>query len=449
MTAIHFDVAVLGAGPGGEACAKQLAAAGLGVAIVERELVGGECAYWGCVPSKTLLRVPEARLGARRIQGLSEPQQDWPEARRYRDYMIQALDDAGKCEELERCGVAVLRGEGQLAGPGAIAAGDQTIRAERIVIATGSETSIPPLKGIDAIDYWTNREVYTCSEIPPSAIVLGGGAVGIETAQMLRRYGSRVTIVEAAERLLSDEHPQIGERIAKGLGEEGLELRLGANATAVAGEDGRVTATLDSGELITAERLIVAIGRKPRSEGIGLGSIEIETSESGAIEVDEHCRAAERVWAVGDVTNIAPFTHVAHYQARIACADIRGRPISADYRAVPRVVFTDPEVAAVGLTPERAKELDMEIVEGEVELEKVARSEMYGVGISGYFSVIADASRNVLVGASAIGPLASEWIHLAVLAIRAETPISVLRDTQLQFPTFAEAFGYALDDLDI
>jgi len=442
-----FDVVIVGAGPGGEACAQRLASEGLRVAVIEQELVGGECAYWGCVPSKTLLRAPELRLEARRVQGLTEPELSWPEARRYRDYMIQGLDDSGKSEILEEQGITIVRGAGHFVAPGVVAVGDREIETERLVVATGSSAAIPPVDGLDELSYWTNREAYTFDEPPRDVIVLGGGPVGLETAQMLHRYGSGVTLVEAGERLLADEEPVAGDLIARQFSEEGIDLRLGVQAVSATACEGRQGLTLEGGNRLEAERIIVATGRAPRVEGIGLATLGIEPGDTGAIEVDSRCRAGEDVWAVGDVTGVAPFTHVAQYQGRIAADDILGRPAHADYGAIPRVVFTDPEVAAVGLTTAKAQDQGLDVVEASTELGVVARSEMFGVGVGGTVTLVVDRDRKIVLGASVVGPLASEWIHIAVMAVKLETPLSVLRDIPFQFPTFSEAFGYALRDL--
>ena len=444
-----FDVVILGGGPAGEAVVRRLDGEGLRVALVERELVGGECAYWACVPSKTLLRAPEVRVQARRVQGLSEPEQTWEEIASYRDFMISNLDDADKAARVEAAGATLVRGEGRIASPGRVTVGGCTLEAERIVIATGTVAAIPSVEGLEAARYWTTREVCTMRVPPTDAVVLGGGPVGVETAQMLRRHGAGVTIVEEAERLLSGEDATVGEHLARRLGEEGVDLRLATRAARVEEANGRLVVHLDDdGSPVEAERVVVATGRAPRVEGIGLELVGIELGESGGIDVDESCRAGDGIWAVGDVTSVLPFTHVAHYQGEIAADDILGGPRSADYRAIPRVVFTDPEVAAVGLTREQAKAHQLAVSEGSVDLETLARTGTYGAGHHGVMTVLADRKQGVLVGACAVGPLASEWIGAAVIAIKTRVPVAVLCDTPMQFPTFGEALGYAVRDLD-
>ena len=362
--------------------------------------------------------------------------------------MISHLDDTDKTARMEEAGAKVVRGAAVIAGPGQVNVGERTLETDRIVIASGSETAVPPIDGIDEVGYWTNRELYTAQQLPRDTVVLGGGPVGIESAQMLRRHGSGTTIVEEAERLLDREDDSIGDQLAPRLSEEGIDVRTGVRATRAEAITGGVRLHLEDASAIEAERLVVAAGRKPRTDGLGLDSVGVRLGETGGIEIDEHCRAAAGVWAVGDVTALQPFTHVAHYQAEIAADDILGRPRRADYRAIPRVVFSDPEVAAVGLTPQEATEQGIDIARGSVDLQTLARTDLYGSGYRGSATVLADRGRGVLVGAFAIGPLASEWIGAVVLAIKARIPLDVLRDTTVQFPTFGESLRYAVDAID-
>lgn len=444
----QYDVVVLGAGPAGEAVVRRLEGEGLSVVLVERELVGGECAYWACVPSKTLLRAPEVRGEARRVAGLSEPKQRWEEIAAYRDSTISHLDDTAKSEKMTAAGATVVRGAGRIVGRGRVAVGDVIIEAEHIVVATGTVPSIPAIEGIEGIELWTTRDVYTMATPPRDAIVLGGGPVGVETAQMLAGHGVCVTVVEEAERLLAREEPAVGEQLARHLAKTGVELELAARAVGVERVNGRVTVHLASGSRLEAERVIAAVGRTPRVAGIGLEAIGIEPGESGGVDIDGRCRAGEGVWAVGDVTSIMPFTHVAHYQGEIAADDMLGRPREADYRAIPRVVFSDPEVAAVGLTRGEAEAQGINVAQGTVEIKTLPRTATYGDDYDGFMSVLADRDRDVLIGAWAVAPLASEWIAATVIAIKARVPLSTLRDTPMQFPTFAEGLSYAIRNLD-
>ena len=449
MSETSFDAVVLGAGPGGRGAARRLAKAGMRVAMVESELVGGECPFWACIPTKALLRPIEASSEAAHVAGLGEPPRQWQEIAAYRDYMNSGLDDRDKARGFALMGVKIVRGHGRIAGPGRVEVDGQELEAGRIVVATGTDSAVPPIDGLEGVDYWTNREATTFTEVPGSVIVLGGGPVGLELGQIFSRYGAEVTIVEAADRLLPREAPAVGEQLLESLTEEGITVRLGLSADAVEQTDGGVSVRLAGGEQLAAERLVLAAGRTPRVGGIGLDSVGIEPGKAG-IEVDEHCRAAEGVWAVGDVTGVSPFTHVAAYQAAIACADILGDdPRPADYRAIPRVVFTWPEAAAVGLTPDQAEERGLETTVATADLARVDRTETYGQGLGGVLGVLADTRREVLVGAWAVGPLASEWIHTLVLAIKAEVPVRVLRDTVMQFPSFSEAIVTAVRRLEL
>jgi dihydrolipoamide dehydrogenase len=441
------DVAILGGGPAGEAVVKRLEGSGLDVVLIERELVGGECAYWACVPSKMLLRVVEARAEARRIPGLSKPSLTWDQVAEHRDSMISGLDDADKAARMEAAGATLIRGDGRIAAPGRIAVGNTTIQTTHIVVATGTDPVVPEIDGLDQIAAWTTRDVYTMTDPPKDAIVLGGGPVGIETAQMLHGYGTLVTVVQDEDGLLPREDDTVGEELGHRMSDAGITLHLGAMATGVEAVSRRVSLSLEGGQTVEAERLVLAVGRKPRVDDIGLETIGLEPGETGGIDVDECCRAAENVWAVGDVTAVLPFTHVAHYQGEIAADGILGRPRSADYRAIPRVVFSDPEIAAVGLTPEQAREQGLEVAVGTVTMKTLARTGTYGTCDRGFMTVLADRHDRTLVGAFAVGPLASEWIGATTIAIKARLPVEVLLDTPMAFPTFGEALAYALRDL--
>jgi pyruvate/2-oxoglutarate dehydrogenase complex dihydrolipoamide dehydrogenase (E3) component len=444
----RYDAVVIGSGPGGRGAAKRLAQAGLRVAMVESELVGGECPFWACIPSKALLRPVEVVSEARHAAGLSAPPVSWSEVSKYRDYMNSGLDDAKKFAAYSEMGIEIVRGEGRVAGAGLVEVGDRRLGTERIIVATGSLAAIPDVEGLTEVEYWTNREGTSFHEVPGSTIVLGGGPVGIELGQVLSRYGSEVTIVEGADRLLAREHPRVGEMLAEVLQGEGITVRTGVTAERVEPRSGATLLPLSDGSTVEGERLLVATGRRPRVEGLGLEDVGVEFDQSG-ITIDHRCRAAPGVWAVGDVTGVAPFTHVAAYQARVAVADIQGREVRADYRAIPRVVFSDPEVAGVGLTPREADEAGLDVAEVVVGLDEVDRTETYGKDLEGCLGLLADTGRQVLVGAWAVGPLASEWIHTAVMAVKAEVPLAVLRDTVIQFPTFSEAMQVAAEKLPV
>jgi dihydrolipoamide dehydrogenase len=443
----RFDVVVIGAGPAGEVAAYRLAKHGLRVALAERELIGGECAYWACIPSKTLLRPPEARFEARRAAGLSEPEQRWREVAEYRDFMIRHLDDARQIEGYRAQGVAVYKSAARLAGPGRVEVNGKALETERVLLATGSDAAVPPIGGLHQIRYWTNREATTLSELPRSVVVLGGGPVAIELGQFLRRFGVAVRIVEMAERLIPREDPAVGELVAETLRAEGVELHLGARAEEVVTADGRTAVRLAGGEQLGGDELLIAVGRTPRLEGLGLETVGIDPARD-RVEIDERCRAADGVWAIGDLTGVMPFTHVGKYQARIACADIAGDQARADYRAIPRVVFSDPEIAAVGLTAAEARDQGHAVATARVSLpDAIARPWTYERDPRGELGLVADHERDVLLGAWAVAPLAGEWIHYAALAIKAQIPLAVLRDTVAQFPTFSEGYLSAIEAL--
>ncbi len=431
---MRFDAIVIGAGPAGETVASRLPSRGMKVCLVERELIGGECAYWACIPSKTLLRIPEAAYAAERTAGTSRPANDWSKLAAYRDYMIRDLDDSGAQNGYEKQGVEIRRGRAMLDGPNRVRVGDELLESERIVIATGSEPVIPQIEGLEQAGYWTNREATTFKQVPRSATVFGGGPVGIELSQLLRRLGAEVCLLEANERLLSREHPRVSELLHAALSEDGIDVRLNAKVTSVVrAAEGR-TVHFGSDDSVTADELIIATSRKPRVDGLGLETIGLD----GDLTIDERCRVADGVWAIGDVTGTMPFTHVAKYQGRIVVADIAGEDAKADYTGIPRVVFSDPEVAAVGQADGGAR----------IELaESIARPYTYETDPRGELGVITNADGTLLTGAWAVAPLAGEWIHYAALAIKAQIPVAVLKDTVAQFPTYCEAYLNALDEL--
>jgi len=345
--------------------------------------------------------------------------------------------------------VRVYKGEAKLAGRGRVQVGGQTIETERVVIATGSDPRIPPIPGLAESGYWTNREATTLKEIPESIVILGGGPVGIELGQFIRRFGAHVTLIQAADRLLPREDPRVSELIADTLRGEGIELHIGVSANQVSASGGHRTVKLDNGEQVSGTELLVAIGRAPRVKDIGLESVGIDPNPRG-IKVDERCRAGEGVWAIGDATGVMPFTHVGMYQGRIACADIAGQAARADYTAIPRVVFTDPEIAAVGLTERQATEQGIEIATARVGLaDAIARPWTYEKDPRGEIGIIADRQRGTLIGTWIFSPLAGEWIHYAALAIKTHTPLDVLRDTVAQFPTYTEAYLKAIEALEL
>ncbi len=449
------DVIVVGMGPGGEDVARRLAEAGLDVVGIDAELVGGECPYWGCVPSKMMIRAANLVAEARRVPGMagdSRVQPDWaPVARRIRRDATDTWDDAVAVKRFEDKGGRLVRGWGRLEGADRVAVGDRVIEAARaIVVNIGSRASVPPVAGLADVPYWTNREAIETEEVPDSLAVLGGGPIGVELAQVFSRFGAEVTVMEVGSRLLGPEEPEAGELLEEVFRSEGIDVRTGVTVDAVHHDGERFAVNLGSGEPVVAERLLVATGRHPDLRRLNVAAIGVDES-ARVLPVDDHLRVegVSGVWAVGDVTGKGAFTHVSMYQADIVVNDILGRAVvPADYRAVPRVTFTDPEIGSVGLSEQAARDKGLNVRVGRADVSTSTRGFIHKAGNHGYIKLIEDADRGLLVGAASAGPCGGEVLGLLTLAVHAEVATSRLRHMIYAYPTFHRAIEAAVKDLE-
>ncbi|HEY7693653.1 MAG TPA: NAD(P)/FAD-dependent oxidoreductase [Gaiellaceae bacterium] len=417
------------------------------ITLVETALVGGECSYFACMPSKTLLRAPELRHAASRAPGVATGTLDTEAIFAWRDWQVSDWDDAGQVDWLDGQKVRLVRGKARVARPGVVEAGGEELEYDRLVVATGSSPVSPPVEGLDGVEAWTTKEATSSHEVPASLIVLGGGVAGCELAQLYRRLGSEVTIVQRGERLLPRVDRDAAALLQTAFEEEGIRVVLGSQTRSVSGvrlePDTAVRLELADGSELTAQQLLVSTGRRPNVHDLGLEQLGVELSRRG-IEVDDGLRAAANVWAIGDCTGVALFTHVGKYQARIAARTVAGGTAKADYRAIPAVAFTDPQVAMVGDTERDG------LVTARWEMTATPRASTYEKPRRpGFVKIAADPERGVVVGAVAIGPEAGEWCQQLTLAIRAEVPVDVLRDVIQPYPTFSEAVFFALQDLPL
>lgn len=409
------------------------------VTLVESRLVGGECSYFACMPTKTMLRAAELSSSLDRAPGLAPEKPDAAGVWSWRDWVTSDWDDAGQLEWLEKQRCAFVRGRGRVARPGVVEVDGRELAYDRLVVATGSSPAVPAVEGLDGVDYWTNQDATRTHEVPESLAVMGGGPVGAELAQFFARMGSKVTIVEHGPRLLGRVHEEAGELLGDVFRSEDIDVRTGVDVKKV--EPG-VKVTVSDGSIVEAAHLLVATGRRANSGDLGLEKLGVTIGSRG-IEVDDRLRAADNVWAIGDVTGVALFTHVGKYQARVAAADLCGRAARADYRAIPAGIFTDPEVATVGRTDGEG------LVSARWELTATPRLATYErPKRDGFVRVFADPKERVLVGAVAVGPQAAEWLGQLTLAVRSATPVDVVLDTIQPYPSFSEAIFFALRELD-
>jgi pyruvate/2-oxoglutarate dehydrogenase complex dihydrolipoamide dehydrogenase (E3) component len=447
MTDTEYDVIVVGLGPGGEHVAIKLSEAGLRVLGVEERLVGGECPYYGCVPSKMMIAAAHTLREAGRVDslaGTATVSPDWtPVADRIRDEATDDWDDAVAVKRLEDSGATFVRGHGVLAGEGRVTVGDTTYTATKgVVVNTGTAPAAPPIDGLADTPYWTNRDAVQLTELPKSLVVIGGGAIGCELSQVMALFGVRVTVVEMADRLVALEEPEASEALEKSFAETGIQVLTGASIGSVGYADGQFTVDLGD-QQVRAEKLLVAAGRRTNLAGLGLEHVGLDP-EATVLEPDERMRVADGVWAIGDITGKGAFTHVSMYQGAVVVNDLLGRDGPwADYRAVARVTFTAPEVASVGLSEKAARDQGTEIRTATGDL----GSRGWMTRENGLVKLVADAERNILVGATVVAPAGGEIMSMLALAVHAEVPIETVLHMHFAYPTYHRAIETVLKEI--
>ncbi len=448
----EVDVVVIGMGPGGEDVAGRLASAGLDVVGVESRLVGGECPYFACIPTKMMVRAADALGEARRVPelaGQATVRPDWtPVAKRIRDEATTDWNDEIAVRRFEDTGGRLVRGVGRISAPGEVTVNGQVFRARRgIVLNPGTDPVVPSIDGLAESPYWTNRDAVPATSAPESLLVLGGGPVGLEFTQVFARFGTAVTVLEMHPRLLSVAEPEASEVVTEALRADGVQIRTGCAVDRVKYDD-QFQVHLDSGEVLTAERLLVATGRRTDLRALGVAAVGLD-DQARSIPVDGRMRAADGVWAIGDITGRGAFTHTSVYQSRIAAADILGQGSEvADYRAMPSVIFTDPEVATVGLTESRARKQELAVRTATTQISASTRGWIHKIDNEGIIKLVADAERGVLVGATVVAPAGGEIIGALAVAVHAEVPVQRLREMIFAYPTFHRAIEATLAELD-
>ena len=448
----EFDVICLGAGPCGEAVAGELKGSGLTLAVVERELVGGECPYWGCIPSKTLLRSAEtlAEAGAARTlaAGRVEWTVDFPKISKRVHSMARDLDDANPAKAIAGEGVELVRGEGRLAGPRTVTVAGRTLRARRaVVIATGTDPFVPTIAGLAGVPFWTNREATLPTSLPATLAILGGGAIGVELGQAYARIGSEVHLIEGGPRVVPAEEPEAGDLLGKHLAREGIAIHTGHKVIGVENTAAGIRVLLENAPAIEAATLLVATGRRPRLATVDLAACGLQTTERGWLKVDpQTLLAADGIYAGGDVNGLGGFTHLAHYHGQLIGRALVGRPRPADHAAVPRVTFTDPELASVGLSEAAARAAGIDVVTYSTDPAESARGYIHDFK-EGVVKLVGNRQAGLLVGATILQPRAGEMLSELSLAVKAKTPLAVLADLIHPFPAFSRILGYCLQEL--
>ncbi len=447
----EVDVVVLGVGPGGEYVATELAKAGLEVLAVDKHLVGGECPYYGCVPTKMMVRAAGALAEGRRISelsGTSSVTPDWtPVAKRIAAEATDDWDDQVAVDRLVEAGVRFVRGQAALTAPRTVeVAGSAYVARRGVVLNTGTEPGVPPIDGLAETPYWTNRDAVQLTELPGSLLVIGGGAIGAELSQVFARFGVRVTLLEVSDRILAVEEPESSAVLTEVFGAEGIQVLAGVDISSVEYADGHFSVHLDD-QVLQADKLLVAAGRRPNLEDLGLETVGLDPAAK-TVETDEWMRAADGLWAIGDITGKGAFTHVSMYQADVAVRAIleQGGP-AADYRAVPRVTFTDPEIGSVGISEQQAGDAGLRVRVGVAQIPSSARGWIHKIGNEGFVKLIEDADAGVLVGATSAGPTGGEVLSALTVAVHAQVPTESLRSMIYAYPTFHRAIEDALKDL--
>jgi pyruvate/2-oxoglutarate dehydrogenase complex dihydrolipoamide dehydrogenase (E3) component len=448
------DAIVIGMGPGGEDLAGRLAEAGWKVAGVEERLVGGECPYFGCIPSKMIVRAADALAEGRRIpiiSGTSSETPDWGKvAHRIRAEATDNWNDQAAADRFTNKGGILVRGHGRLAGPGRVVVGDRELEARRaIVLNPGTAPAVPPIPGLAGVPFWTNRELLQAETLPASLTVLGGGSIGVEMAQGMARFGTRVTVVEASDRIVTFEEPEASQALTEVFKREGMDIRTSSKAVAVSNGPEGITVELDGGDRVTSEKLLVSVGRRPNLWDIGLETVGLDP-KAKTVPVTDHLRVegTDRLWAIGDVSGKGAFTHISMYQSAIALRDIQGVDgPPADYRALPRVTFTDPEIGSTGLTEHQAREQGIRVRVSTSPTSASTRGWIHGPGNEGLLKLVEDQDRGVLVGATSMGPVGGEVLSMLVLAVTAEIPTERLRHMIYAYPTFHRGLEAPLAEL--